>query len=146
MAKTPKLTSYSFDEVTATLGAILLDGYQDGEGISIEQTEAGWKSTVGADGKVTRAKMLDKTATIYLRLMQTSAANDFLSALYEVDQAAPNGAGVVPLFIRDRSGRSLHTAAEAWIQKKPDPVYDRTPTPRVWEIAVADLKNFIGGG
>lgn len=145
MAKTPKLTHYSFDQVTVALGPILMDGYQDGEGISIEQTEAGFTKHVGADGKVTRSKTLDKTATIYIRLMQTSAQNDPLSVLYQTDINAPNGAGVVPLYIRDRSGRSLHTAAEAWIEKAPDSTYDRTPTVRVWQIACAELVNFVGG-
>jgi hypothetical protein len=82
---------------------------------------------------------------VFIRLMQTSAANDALSALHELDRDAPNGAGIVPLYIRDRNGRSLHTAAEAWVQKAPDVSYDRTPTARVWEIGVAYLINFVGG-
>lgn len=145
MATTPRLTTYQFDQVTVAFGPILMDGFQDGEGVEIEQTQATFTTHVGADGKVTRAKTLDRTATVRINLMQTSAQNDAMSAVHIADRDSPNGAGILPLYIRDRNGRSLHTAAESWIQKAPDAVYDRTPTVRVWELGVAVLENFVGG-
>lgn len=145
MANTPRLTTYQFDQVTCAFGPILMDGFQDGEGIEIEQNQPTFTTHVGADGKVTRAKTLDRTATVRINLMQTSAQNDALSAIHIADRDTPNGAGILPLYIRDRNGRSLHTAPEAWIQKAPDSTYDRTPTVRVWELGVAFLENFVGG-
>lgn len=145
MANTPRLTTYEFDQVTVAFGPLLMDGFQDGEGVTIEQGQPTFTTHVGCDGKVTRAKTLDRTATVTIHLMQTSAQNDALSAVHIADRDSPNGAGILPLYIRDRNGRSLYTAAEAWIQKAPDAVYDRTPTTRDWEIGVAFLEQFAGG-
>lgn len=144
MATTPRLTTYSFDQVIAVFGPILFDGFQDGEGIEIEQNEATFTDHLGTEGKVTRAKSLDRRAKIRFNLMQTSGQNAALSAIHIADRDTPNGGGIFPLSIRDTNGSSLHFAAEAWISKAPDSVYDRTPTVRVWEITVAFLENFVG--
>lgn len=145
MATTPRLTTYEFDEVTVVFGPILMDGFQDGEGVTVEKPEPTFTTHVGCDGKVTRSKTLNRTATVTIHLMQTSAQNDALSAIHIVDRDAPNGAGILPVYVRDRNGRSLHAGVEAWIERAPDSTYDRTPTTRDWVIAVAFLEDFIGG-
>ena len=141
---TPTRTDYSPDRVAISLGPVLVDGYADGEFISVEIPDL-FTKTVGTDGKVVRNRSLDRSATITFSLLQTSASNDALSVLYQLDLNAPNGAGVVPLTIRDLNGRTLLTAAEAWIAKAPDVMYDREATSREWTIHCADLLVFVGG-
>jgi len=145
MPSTPKLTTYEFNQVTVAFGPILMDGFQDGEGVVIAQSQPRFTKHVGLDGKVTRAKVHDKSGTVTVRLMQTSAQNDLLSGLHIADTNAPNGAGILPVYVRDRNGRSLHTGAEAWITGFGDVTYDQGPTMREWVIDVAELENFIGG-
>lgn len=142
---TPRFTVYDFDQVTVAFGPILMDGFQDGEGVTIEQDTDGFTKKIGADGKVTRSKTLNRSARVTIKLMQTSACNDLLSAVYNLDIAAPNGAGVGPLYIRDRNGRSVFSAAEAWIAKAPDVTFDREATAREWIIDCAVLDQFHGG-
>ncbi len=144
MATTPRVTSYGFDQVVGVFGPVLFDGFQEGEGIEIEQVSETFTDHLGTDGKVTRAKTLDRRAKVRINLMQTSAQNAALSAIHIADRDAPNGGGILPLTIRDLNGSSLHFGAEAWISKAPDSVYDRTPTVRTWEITVAYLENFVG--
>lgn len=141
---TPQLTIYDFDQVTVALGAILFDGFQDGEGVTIEQEDA-FTDKNGIDGKTVRSKTYNYTATVTINLMQTSACNDLLSALLNVDTAAPKGAGVVPLYIRDRNGRALYTAAQAWIAGPPQVTYDGEATVRAWKIRCARLIRVDGG-
>lgn len=145
MATTPNTTTYEFNQVTVSFGTVLMDGFQDGEGVEIEFSTEAFTKHVGADGKVTRAKTHDESATIYIRLMQTSAQNDILSTIHNADKKAPGGGGILPIYIRDRNGRSLHTAPEAWIVKMPTTTYDRGPTMREWQIDVARLESFVGG-
>lgn len=142
---TPRLTTYDFDQVIFTLGPIIVDGFDEGEGFTVS-TEPTFTKKVGADGKVTRSKKLDRTATIELKLMQSSAANDLLSALHELDRDNPNGAGVVPLLITDMSGRAVYKAAEAWIAAAPaDVSFGNEASARTWTIDCAELQRFDGG-
>lgn len=142
---TPRTTVYDLDQVVFALGPILVDGFQEGEGFTIS-TEPTFTMKVGADGKVTRSKTLNRTATIELKLMQSSAANDLLSALHILDRDTPNGAGIVPLLISDQSGRAVYKAAEAWIASAPaDVSFGNEATPRTWVIHVSELQRFDGG-
>lgn len=142
---TPQTTVYDADQVTVALGAILCDGFQDGSFVEIAQDEATFTKKVGADGKVSRSKTLNRAGKVTITLMSTSLSNDFLSALHILDRDAPNGAGIVPLYIRDRSGRALYTAAQAWVAKAPDVSFDREATPRAWEIEFSKLERSDGG-
>jgi hypothetical protein len=136
---------YDADQITVVIAAIPISGYADGEFLTIEQESDAFSDVVGTDGEVTRSKTKDNRATVTLKLMQTSDSNDALSALYNADRAASNGAGVGAFLVRDRNGRSLFTGDACWIQKAPDVSFDRAPTSREWVIRVADLLRFDGG-
>ena len=136
---------YDADLVTVAIAGIPVSGYADGEFLSITQETDAFSDVVGTDGEVTRSKTKDTRATVSLKLMQTSDSNDLLSALYNTDMSAPNGAGVGAFLVRDRSGRSLYTGDACWIQKAPDVSFDREATSREWTIRVANLLRFDGG-
>lgn len=145
MAGTNYLSIYDLDQVTIAIGPILCDGFQDGEAFTLEPATETFTMVVGADGKVARSKTLNRTAKLTLNLLQTSATNDQLAVLHNGDRDAPNGAGIVELYIRDRNGRALYTAAQCWVSKAPDVTFDREATARVWEISIARLERFDGG-
>lgn len=142
---TPPLTIYDFDQVNAIFGTVLLDGFAEGTAISIERTEDTFTMKTGCDGLTSRSKTLNRTAKVTFTLMQTSAANLKLSLIHALDRDTPNGAGVLPLLVRDNGGSSIHTATQAWISKAPDVKYEREASERTWEISVARLEGVEGG-
>jgi hypothetical protein len=145
MSLTPGLTLYDPDLVTVAFGPIIVDGYADGEFVAIEPASEIFTRYAGTDGKITRSKQLRRDATITFTLASSSATNDALTAVAELDRRAPNGAGILPLFIRDNGGRALYTAAQAWIEALPSVTFDRQATPRAWVLACADLIRVDGG-
>lgn len=142
----PDTKGYDANEVTIQIGTILVDsGYADGEFLRIEQEEDDFTDEVGTDGEVTRSKTNDRRATITVLVMQTSSSMQALSALSFLDKNTPNGAGIVPIMIRDRNGASIYTAQQGWIQRAPDVSFDRAATPREWVIRVGDLVRVDAG-
>lgn len=137
---------YDADQVSVIIGAILVeDGYDDGEFLTIEFNEEMFNTKKGTDGSVTRSKNNDNTARMILKLMSSSPSNLALSALATTDLLAPNGAGIVPITVRDRSGSTIYTGQEAWISARPAASFDREATTREWGIEIANLIQVEGG-
>ncbi len=138
---------YDLDQVTCNLGGFPIEsGYGEGGAIKIEQQEKDFLVKVGNDGSVTRSKTNKRYTLVTINLLQTSLANAVLSALNNIDRAASNGAGVVPILVRDRQGLSLFVGAEAWIEAPPMTVeYTAEATDREWVIGVARPERFDGG-
>jgi len=120
-------------------------GYADGEFITVEREGDAVTDVAGTDGSVTRAIVKDNRATVTIKLMQSADVNALLSALFLLDQNAPNGAGVGPFLLKDRGGTTVLAGDACWIAKTPDVKLDKTPTPREWKLRVANLKEFHGG-
>lgn len=139
------LKIYDPNDVSASIAGLPMSGWADGEFIRIERESNAFDDVAGTDGEVTRSKSNDDRATITFLLMQSSDANDLLSALYNTDKNTPGGAGVGAFLVRDGSGRALFTAEKAWIQKSPDVSLDRTATAREWTIRCASILEFHGG-
>ncbi|NIM20432.1 MAG: DUF3277 family protein, partial [Candidatus Latescibacteria bacterium] len=119
------LTNYNPDRVTLILGGIIIDGFADGQFVEVEMNNDAYALTVGTDGDGTRAKSNDRSGTITFNLMMSSATNDALSALHNLDLNSPGGDGVVPFLMKDLEGRTLVTAERAWIRRFPTATYDR---------------------
>lgn len=139
------MKDYSPDEVDVLVAGIPISGYAEGEFVSISFTTDLFTTKVGSDGEVMRARSMDRRATCTIKLMQGSDSNDLLSALYQLDQRARNGAGVGAFLVKDNQGRSLYAAPECWIRKHPDVSFSNEPTPREWTIEIAELEPFTGG-
>lgn len=139
--------TYDADRVSLILGGIPVEsGLADGEFFSIEMTTDAFSTVVGTDGEVARSKTNDKRAKGKIRVLQTSAGNALLSALHNVDLTAPNGAGIVPLLLKDNSSlATLIEANECWITKNPVVSYDRGATVREWPIECGSLKMLLTG-
>jgi hypothetical protein len=136
---------YDPDQVSVIAFGILIEGWADGEFITIENESEAFTDKIGTDGEVSRSKSNDDRATATIKLMQTSSSNALLTGVYQLDRALPNGAGVGSFMVRDRQGTSLYAAAEAWIQKVPDVSFDREATTREWKIRLAKVNHFTGG-
>lgn len=145
MAFTPQLTIYDFDQVYLVLAGAVVDGFAPNTPIRLTRETDTFSHVVGADGKVARSKTLQRTARLEISLLQTSASNDILSAVHILDRDAPNGAGIFPFALRDKSGRSMYSGAQCWVMKAPDPSFEREATQRDWVIAIAKLEGVDGG-
>lgn len=138
-----KLKTYDSDQVAVIFGGFALSGFAKGSKVKVERDTESWKDDVGSDGEVVRSKMHDRRGKITLRLMQTSESNAILSGFLKSDDDA-NG-GVQAVTVKDNSGSSLHTGAQAWIQKPADSEFEEESKEREWVIRVAHLQMFEGG-
>lgn len=139
------LRTYDPGSVFVSLAGIPISGWADGEFITIENDSDDFEDVVGTDGEVTRSKSNDNRATVTIKLMQSSASNDLLSALRLLDKNSSNGAGVGPFMLRDGSGRSLEIAEKAWIAKGPNRSFDKTAGSREWKIRCAAIISGVAG-
>lgn len=137
--------SYDPSEVVVTVGGIILSGFSDGDHIIARPMEDVTSMRVGNDGGVARARNPNKAGEFEFRLLQTSAANDALSALVNADDLWNAGKAVYPIAVFDGSGRSLAAGTECWIKSLPEMTFSKEVSERVWVFYTANLRMFVGG-
>lgn len=143
---TPQTKHYSADEVTIDVADQIIDsGFADGEFVLIEEEAPRVSKVVGSDGEVAISKNLNRSGTIKIKLLSTSSGNDKLSALAALNEGADGFPAIGRLYVRDRSGRSIHEAPQVWVEQFPTVSYDRTATTREWTLGFGQLSNFLGG-
>jgi len=147
MTTSMNLKVYNADEMLITVGPVIIDsGYADGEFLSVEQETEDTVDVAGTDGEVAVSRSNDRRATVTISLLQTATANDGLSVLSNLARSSRGMAGaIVPLTIADKNGRTIMTAANAWVQKAPDRSWDRQAGSVDWEVRCAHLVRFDGG-
>ena len=131
------------NEVALIFGGVPLSGYPDGTFVSVERNEDSFSSISGADGVVSRSKSNNKTGKITFTLQATSPSNDVLSGFLATDELT--NAGILPVLVKDNSGRTLCSAANAWISKPSNVSFSKEIESREWIIECADLEMFVGG-
>ena len=135
--------TYDADQVSINVGPFTLSEFAPDSFVTITMTSEAWTMQIGATGAAARSKTNDRSATISIKLMQTSDSNDLLDGFRKSDELA--NAGIFPLLIKDNSGRSLYAAETAWVQKMPDSEFARDATAREWIIATDNLVATVGG-
>ena len=105
--------SYDPAQVTCVIGGVILSGFSDGDSIIARRAEDVYLTRVGTDGGVARARNSNKMGEFEFKLLQTSSANDALSALVNTDDLINDGKAVFPISIADGSGRSLRLRLNA---------------------------------
>ncbi len=137
--------SYDPSQVIVTVGPVIVTAFSDGDAIIARASEDYYTTRVGTDGGVARARNSNRMGEFEFRLLQTSAANDLLSALVNIDDLANGGQGIVPITVVDLSGRSLAAATQCWIKTIPEATFGKEVSERVWVFTAADLRMFHGG-
>ena len=127
------------------LSGIPISGLADGTFVSVVFNEDAYALTIGSDGEGTRSKTNNRSGRVTFTLMQSSESNDLLSALHNLDLNTPNGDGIGPLLVKDNSGRTLVTAASAWVVKHPDAEFGREAATREWIVETEELLAQHGG-
>jgi hypothetical protein len=136
---------YDSNQVQISFAGVPVEGYADGDFLTITKTSDGFTSVVGTDGVVSRSKTNDRRATVEIRLMQTSRTNELLAAIHKADLETNGGAGIGAFLCADLNGTSLYAAGNCWIKKAPDVTYGREAQERVWTLEVDVLQDFTGG-
>ena len=136
------LRSFDPNRVTVSVAGTAIVGFADDK-VMVERANNSWELVVGADGEATRVKSNDKSGTITINLQQSSPSNDFLSAIFAVDEAS--AAGVVPIAITDKSGTTVVGAPLAFIEKLPEASFSKNQNDRSWVFRCNNLNYYLGG-
>lgn len=137
--------TYDPAQVTIIFAGIPISGRGEATFLSVERNEDAWALQVGADGEATRAKSNNRSGRATVTLIQSSAANDALSALANTDEQTPGGDGIGPLLIKDLSGRTLVAAETAWLVKQATAEFARESSEREWIIESDNMEILVGG-
>jgi hypothetical protein len=139
------LKTFDSNEVTLSVaGRVINSGFADGDFVKVSFKSDDWTSKAGTDGEVTRSKNNDKRCDMSIMLMQTSDGNDLLNQIRSTDMAAPNGAGVGQVILRDQFGRTL-IRGQGWIVKPPEVTRGREVGTNEWKLEVIASEFTIGG-
>ncbi len=138
------LRKYNAAEVSITFFGIPIEGYGDGDFLTVERNEDSFTLSVGTDGEGTRAKSNNKSGRFTVTTAQSSSSNALLMAKQALDELSGDGVG--PTQVKDNSGTSVFTAAKSWIVKPPACGYGRDGTAtREWVIETDELIMAVGG-
>lgn len=137
--------TYDPDQVDVLVDYVPLSGFGPDSFVKITETEDVFVLVRGVDGTFTRSKKKGRATIVEVTLMQSSDSNVVLSALHEADYLAPNGAGIVPILVRDKGGTSLTAASDAWIIKTPDQDFTSSAKERVWKFQLVNPQIVVGG-
>lgn len=135
---------YSFEDTSVILGGVSIIDFDDGDDvIQIQYNSNLFNTTIGADRGSVDTPILDDSATITLRLLQTSVSNDFLSSIlvgYRTGTYTP-----LPLLVNNSRGNDKFFAANVRILTRPAATYGKTQNAREWVLYAAQLESFFGG-
>lgn len=130
--------------VMVFMGINVSTGFDENEFLDIEPEAETFGHKVGADGETVRFRNNNRVNKMTLKLMQTSDANSLLSALANLDQNTPGGAGIGPCLIQDLQGTTLFAAQFCWISKRPKRTFAREVQVREWEMTCVMDEEFDG--
>jgi phage terminase large subunit GpA-like protein len=128
--------SYRADEVSVNIKGRLVEGYGEDEFVSIEMSAPRTSKTTGSDGEVVFSQTADKSGSITITLLQTSAANDYFQEWLDRNERGP-GLEYRPIVVRDLNGRAKFSAPHCTVEEEPQVVYGRSASMRAWKLGFA---------
>lgn len=125
--------TYDPKQNIVTLGVIVVDGFADGDAITVERNGPGVTTKVGVAGEWAFQESADQSGVIRLRLMATAAMNKVLLAQYKAGNLP------VPLSITNVSTAEIEVSASVKIQREPDKAYGAEVGVREWVLVAGEL-------
>lgn len=132
---------YSPQQVSLIIAGYEIRGWQT---IRIARRVKTFQPIYGIRGKNTRVKNLDTSATITLPIIQTSQSNDVLSDILALDSVRRTGR--LTIMLKDGSGQSVFSSAEAYIDGFPETGFTGDISFRVWQIVCQSTDSYHIGG
>lgn len=125
------ITQYNPALVDMTFGGVIVQGFADGDKITVEFLEERVTHTVGPDGDVVAVVNNNRMVTVTCLLQPGSPTNQRLSEIAAA-QAATGRIPFQPLAIQDLNGTTLISIAQAWISQVPGVAYAKEAGDRTW--------------
>jgi hypothetical protein len=141
-----RLANFNPQEVDIIYGPLKVDGYAEGEFITVDQDEDSFMRVVGSNGEACDSLNANDSTTVTIKLMASSASNVVMSALHTLDKAT-GGRSPQALLVKDRSGNTLWASPSARIWKPAPLSFDKQVKMLEWQIKTYDQPpvNIIGG-
>ena len=133
-----ELFQYDPLAVSVTIGTIILDGYIEGEFVTIARDQERHTKTVGGDGSTIRNKRHNNNARVTVRVMDSSPVNAQLEAL------AASGA-IVAFAMTDNNGTDKWSASLAWMVSPADDAKGVEAGQNEWMVDLHQAKLVRGG-
>jgi hypothetical protein len=131
--------------VVVMFGENRVEGYADGTFVRGERNADAFSTKVGSDGGGARVRNRNRSGTLTITLLQSSASNKVLSQIAEADELDNTGVGVKRLLVKTIVGESLFFAKEAWIRKRPAQEYATDLSNREWVFESLAVEMHEGG-
>lgn len=142
--------TYSFLDVSAAIsgpnGSFSLSNGNSEGGITIARRGDKNTLTIGADGTPMNSLHADKSGTITVRLLKTSATNAMLQSMYDADAADSAAWGNNTIVVRDTNLGDSHDAIAVAFTKFPDVVYDKEGPVMEWTFTAGAIDSVLGAG
>lgn len=138
-----RFTSYDPKLVAVIVGGVPIQGFADGDMISVEFQEDSWEHLAGADGEEMRVRKNDARAEMTITLLQSSESNTWLAGLQLADEAT--GKAAFPVLFKDNNGATLMAAESAWVKKTPGITRGKSASNVEWVLSLSQARAFVGG-
>lgn len=139
-----QVLTYDPKRIMVIFGGRQITGMSEDDIVSIKPLGDGMQIFVGADGEVGRSIDPNMSYEVTISLSRVSKSNDYFSSCFNLDRAT--GTGVFPLLVKDLSGSTLFSAAQAWVTNMPEAGKGRTIDTQEWTLNTGAVEAPIIGG
>lgn len=124
----------------------IIGGMSKDSVVSIEYPEAVWTEKTLNNGETVRSHSKDNTLRMTIHLDQTSASNDYLSAISKFDDKDLSGLdGIFTCTFADKSSRTYAYSAQCFVKRPMSYEYGSDTSVRDWVIVMASADQYLGG-
>lgn len=124
----------------------VLGGMAKDSVVSIEYPESVWNEKTLNNGETVRSHSKDNTLRLTVHLDQTSASNDFLSALAKYDDKDLSGLnGIFTCTFADKSSRTYAYSAQCFVKRPQSYEFGSDTSVRDWVIVMPSADQYLGG-
>lgn len=124
----------------------IVSGFAKDSMVDIEYPDAVWTEKTLSAGETVRTHSKDNTLRMTVHLDQTSASNDYLSAIYKFDERDPTGLdGIFTCTFADKSSRTFAYSAQCFVKRPMSYSFGSDTSVRDWVIVLTDAEQQLGG-
>ena len=124
----------------------IVGGMSKSSVVTLEYPEATWTEKTLNNGETVRTHAKDKTLRMTLHLDQTSASNDYLSAISNFDERDLTGLeGIFTCTFADKSSRTYAYSSQCFVKRPQNYEYGSDTSNCDWVIVMAGANQYLGG-
>jgi len=129
--------TYDPKQVSQTAAGSIIEGFAEGEMISVDRNEDSANLSIGSKGEGTRAVTNNRSGRVTLTLQQTSPSNGVLDA-QRIAMELTSG-GIFTFFGKDNLSGDTWEGTTAWIVKPATMGFSNETSNREWIMETDDL-------